>query len=173
MRKQTAILLIVLAVAVTVFAMEVVGQINKLGEKPLKGIKSIVVDITKLDPDFEKDAPFTRSTIQTDIELKLRMAGIKVVNREEWVNDIQIPWLVITLKTLKVDDLKMYCYYIDIELQDTIHILRNEELCIGGITWNNIGLGYVGTKKISTIRDRIKDDVDKFINDYLEMNPKE
>lgn len=58
------------------------GQLST-GKESLKGLKGVNVLVDNLKPDIEKDGLKT-SSIQTDVELKLRMAGIKVLTFEEW-----------------------------------------------------------------------------------------
>ncbi len=48
----------------------------------LRGIPGVYVLIEHLNPDAESDG-LTRTQLRTDVELKLRLAGIKVFTREE------------------------------------------------------------------------------------------
>jgi hypothetical protein len=42
----------------------------------------------------------------------------------------------------------------------------------GATTWSVTAVGTVGRENLRNIRDFIKDDVDKFVNAYLSVNPK-
>ena len=50
----------------------------------LRGLNSVFVLVEEVDPEIERDG-LTASQIKTDVELKLRLAGIKVFSRAEAV----------------------------------------------------------------------------------------
>src|SRR4030042_2259715 len=51
-------------------------------DKALRGIKGLLVVVEKINPEIEKDG-LTENQNQTDVELKLRMAGLNVLTSEE------------------------------------------------------------------------------------------
>ena len=56
-----------------------------LDRDTLRGLSAVQVLVEKLDDDAKR-AGFDVNTIQTDVELKLRLAGIKVLTAEERLN---------------------------------------------------------------------------------------
>lgn len=142
---------------------------DKFTRATLRGLKGVWIQIDKLEPEIEKDG-LTRNQIQTDVELKLRIAGIKVLTREEWVADISNPSLHVSPAIVKTKKGRAYVYYINIELNQRIFLERDPNIIAIGCTWSGGVLGM--THSIIEIRDNIKDNVDKFINAYLTVNPK-
>ena len=55
---------------------------TEMDRKSLRGLKGIAVVVEALQPEAERDG-LTKSQIKTDIELKLRQAGIHVLTTEE------------------------------------------------------------------------------------------
>ncbi len=145
------------------------------GKETLKGLKGFDVLVDYLDPDIEKDG-LRRSSIQTDVELKLRLAGIKVLTLEESAKEPGSPYLYISVNSMKAgrSETGLYAYNIAVELRQYVILLRDKKIMCTATTWTTGGLiGTVGKKRVESIRDSIKDIIDIFINDYLAMNPKE
>ena len=66
----------------------------------LKGLKSVTVFVEELDEDIENQG-LRISTFRTDVELKLRMAGIKVLRIEEWSKEPSNPSLYVNVSCFK------------------------------------------------------------------------
>lgn len=60
----------------------------------LRGLKGVLVLVEALKPEIEADG-LRRDSIQTDVELKLRLAGIKVLTEEECLKEPGCPWLYV------------------------------------------------------------------------------
>ena len=69
----------------------------------LRGLKGVLVILEKLTEDIEKDG-LSRSSIQTDVELKLRLAGIKIFTVEEWHKEPGRPFLSVYVNSIKPDN---------------------------------------------------------------------
>ena len=139
-------------------------------KETLRGLKGVYVLVENLSPDIEEDE-LKLSTIQTNVELKLRMAGIKVLTREESSKELGIPFLYVQLNIMKSSG--SYVFSILIELREWVYLTRDTTIECTATTWRNGTVGVAGSRNLDFIRDSIKDYVDKFINDYLSMNPKE
>ncbi|GAI14126.1 unnamed protein product [marine sediment metagenome] len=139
----------------------------------LKGIKGVYVVIETLKPEIEADG-LEESQIQTDVELKLRLAGIKVLTEEEMFKEPGMPYLCVNVNAFKNDILRIYAYNISIELGQLVYLERDIGIGIKhyGITWEISVIGVIREKNVDSIRDSVKNLIDKFINDYLSVNPK-
>jgi len=142
--------------------------------KPLKDISAISVSVNKLDPDIENKRGLTREQIRTDIELRLKKAGIKVVSRDESFKLRGSPYLYVTLHTFYNSVFPgAVAFNIRISLNQNVWLERNPgEIVFGADTYWEEYLGLVGEENIASIRDRIIDLVDEFIIDYLSVNPR-
>lgn len=131
----------------------------------LKGISALSVLIQPL-PDGAKTLGLTKEAIQTDVELKLRLAGIRIVTMEEALYLPGDPYLYVNVNVTA--DTK--AANIDVELCQDAVLARNAQLAHGVTTWNIAGV--VQKPDAQYIRDRTKDFVDSFLNAWLSVNPK-
>lgn len=136
----------------------------------LRGLKGIYVLIENLPADIEEKGGLTKDQIRTDIELKLRLAGIKVVSREERSTIPGWPCLYVNINPMKRKT-ELVVYAIQTELSQEVFLERNPNIQIKAITWSRGMIGTVGEAKLSQIRTSLKDLIDEFINDYLSVNP--
>ena len=143
------------------------------GKESLRGLRGVNIMVESLQPDIEKDG-LRKSSIKTDVELKLRMAGIKVLTKEEREKEPGMPYLYVRVSSIKRET-GLHVFNIDVELGQLVLLARDPKIiCYYATTWRTTGeIGTIGGVKVNQLRDSIKDRVDEFINDYLEMNPKE
>jgi len=120
-----------------------------------------------MDSNAERDG-LTRDQLQTDVEVRLRKAGIKVASSRLF------PVLHLFVKELKRSASEKCVYALRLELLQEITLVRNRSVSFLAATWDFSYLGEVGADKFSrTVRDNVADMVDQFINAYLEYNPKQ
>ena len=132
----------------------------------LKGIPVIQVMVDPLEPDAERDG-LTNTQLKTDVEVRLRKAGIRVASSGLF------PVLRLIVKELKRSASEKCVYALRLELLQEIALVRNRSVSFNAATWEYSYLGEVGADKFSrTVRDNVADMVDHFINAYLEYNPK-
>jgi hypothetical protein len=142
---------------------------NEFTRKTLVGLRGVFVLVEELKPAVER-AGVTRVAIQTDAELKLRLAGIRVLSQEESFRSPGAP--VLYIETNVLTGREPWVYNVEVELQQTATLSLNN-VVTSATTWGaGMGTGSVGSNDISVMRDRIKDQVDMFINAYLSANPK-
>jgi hypothetical protein len=131
----------------------------------LKGLKTIMVVVEHLTPEAERDG-LTKDQLQTDVEVRLRKAGIKVTSSE-----IEEAYLYLNVFTVK-DSSGQYVYHIRLEFNQEVILKRNRNVSLPAPTWSLDLGGIVGAQKLHEVRDDVADMVDRFINAYLEQNPK-
>jgi len=140
------------------------GQSNALGG--LRGVKVLIftneTELKRLD--------FTADLLKTDIELRLRKAGVPVLPGKEWPQGYQKAVLVLSL--LSVQDEETFAVSITLQLWRVVEGSGSAP-ALNVSTWQTPGVGIFGSLVIKrSVRDAIGDDVDKFANDYLAANPK-
>lgn len=163
---------------ITLFTISACGQKNGSLEKgSLRGLPGVNVYISGLNSDIEQEG-LTKEQIQTDVEVRLRKAGIRVLSFEETRKSTSKPILMIQILTLRSKALSellgasVYSYSISIELNQTANLKRFPDNEFLVITWSDNAVGMTTAKSLRTIRDGVGDYVDKFINDFLTVNPK-
>jgi hypothetical protein len=132
----------------------------------LKGLKAIYVLVEPLNKDIIKDGLNTE-TIKTDVEEKLRLAGIRILSRADFVKELGYPYLYVNANALKLQR-GGYVYNIDVALMQAV-ILERFFVRLQAQTWSREDLG--ATPRLDTIRDSVKILVDLFINAYRSANP--
>lgn len=131
----------------------------------LKGLTTIMVVVERLTPEAGRDG-LTKEQLRTDVEARLRKAGITVTS------SIEEAYLYLNVFTVKGSS-ELYAYHIRLEFNQEVILKRNRNVSLPAPTWSLDLGGTVGAKKLHEVRDDVADMVDKFINAYLEQNPKQ
>ena len=134
----------------------------------LKGVTAIRVAVTPLPLEIERSGLRT-DQLQTDVELRLRQSGITLAAPTLTAT----PGLWIDLTFTKIDAVPVYAFSMKIEFLQYVRLSRDLSIGTTAPTWGYNAGGYVDTKDLPEIRPLIRDLVDKFINAYLEQNPKQ
>lgn len=166
---KTLIVKFVLTVALLglVMGLPAMAGDNEYSRASLNGIEGVRVLIEDFE-EHEKSAGFDTRTFQTDVELKLRLAGIKVLTEKEWLDTIGAPRLYLNVNTLNPIAGKNSPYRIGLEFKQSVRLVRDSSIWVSGATtWSD---GYVGNGGITYVRDSVKDNVDRFINAWLSVN---
>ncbi len=142
-------------------------SIAKGDPEPLRGLKGVHVLVENIDSQAER-LGLTRAQIQTDVELRLRKAGVRVLTEKERLETPGCPHLYVNINTPIGQGLVVYS--ISVELFELVTLARG--FVTDGAIWNIRFAGCVGTSNIRKVREGVGDCVDKFINDYLAANPK-
>ena len=109
--------------------------------------------------------------IQKDVELKLRLAGIRVLTEKESLDTPGGPYLYVLASDVLTGGI--YAVSIRVGLCQSVYLERDPSSFIAGAeTWSIQSVATIGRNKLAELRDSIKDDVDTFLNAYLSVNPK-
>jgi hypothetical protein len=132
----------------------------------LRGLEGVQVIVEEIQPEVERDG-LTKAQLKADVERALRMSGIKVLSAEERVQILSQPILYLNVNVVKTQG-SAYVFNVDLSARESGVTLR------GGMTWAPTWeWGYVGiTPGLASIRDYVRDMVDRFIDAYLTANPK-
>jgi hypothetical protein len=150
-------LLLVLATAHPALATE-----ESVERQTLKGIKVISVQVEALRPEVEGDG-LTQAQIKTDVEQRLREAGIQV-------NDGASATLVVNVNAVLVGQAApLYAVSAQVAVEQDV-LVRG--LDATACTWSVGGIAAVGKANLPMVRDFVRSKVDKFIDAYFSVNPK-
>jgi len=166
--------LMVLVAIILTLALESTGfGINgKFNLATLRGLQGVGVLVENLPPEVEKEG-LSRSHLQMMTESKLRMAGIKVLTKEECFKTPGEPYLYININVnIAETESDIYPYTIDVMLIQKVSLLRNPGLVTYAVTWSTGGVGSIGKPILSQLRENVEEMVDIFIKVYLSENPK-
>lgn len=119
-------------------------------------------DIYVLVEDLQenvKKVGLTTNQIQTDIEIRLQRAGLKI-------NKDAKQTIYVNVNSINIDSYSM-AYSIHISLQQNAVLSRDKSLSSDATTWSVGQIGVMSNSNTRKIRDTISDFVDEFINKYL------
>ena len=101
---------------------QIVEKAEEDARETLRGLKGVQVVVEDMDPDVERDG-LTKSQLQTDVELRLRKAGIQVLKEEERRATPGRPYLYVAVTTLKDRDGLSYAFAINVDLEQKVALL--------------------------------------------------
>lgn len=135
-----------------------------------KDVGPIAVVIQDLDPDAVRE-DFTVDLIRTDIEVELRKAGIRVVDRNQLSDAAGRPYLFLVVNTLK-GTLNTYTYSMELRFHQNASLTRNPDVTLSVSTWNRSVIGSERGNRLPQLREKVKEMLMPFINEYLAANPR-
>ena len=93
------------------------------------------VVVFDMKPDIERDG-LSWEQIQTDVELRLRKAGIRVLTEQERLDAPGSPWLAVQVATFQHPKIPVYAFMIGVELMQRTYLERNLDLGVSAATWS-------------------------------------
>jgi hypothetical protein len=136
-------------------------------QKVLVGLKGVCVLVTDIYPKAES-LGLSKDQIKTDVELRLRKAGVRVLTVKEMHETPGAPDLLVTIVAYIQSNL--CAFSIQVDLRELVALARGFE--VTGTIWEKSQLGLTPIDQIRFVREGLGDLVDEFINDYLAANPK-
>jgi hypothetical protein len=140
-----------------------------LARASLRGLKEICVVIEELSVELAI-AGLIQDQIRADVELKLRMAGIRVLSKHESLWIPASPYFSVCINVIRTRFGPIYSN-VTVELNQGVYLERDSKIQIVVATWSTGFVGTLGGVKIEHFMDIVKDLVDRFINAYLSVNP--
>jgi hypothetical protein len=133
----------------------------------LKGVTTVAVDVLPVDAAVERDG-LTQSQIRTDVELRLRQAGIRINPASQSASGT----LSVVVTAFKQETSPLYAISLSVSFGQLVTLIRDPSLVTAAPTWGIISVQVVGAARLRGVRYDVGDLVDRFINAYLEQNPK-
>ena len=145
---------------------------------PFRGLKEVGVFVEDIDPEAIKDG-LSKEQIKTDVESKLREAGIKVVPVEKSLSLPTSPYLYVIISTVKFCSGLEYVYGTSVQLKQVVALERGKTVkpsraLLWATTWeksDGVGITFV-EELVGNARAHINEKVDMFISNYSAANPK-
>jgi hypothetical protein len=155
----------------------------KFYRESLRGLEGVWVVIEYLQP-YAEQAGLTRGQLQTDVELRLRKAGVRVLTAEEGVNAKGRPRLYVNVTIATSPNIYFYAYTVLVEVRQRVRLerapstegaastWRRHVTGCGAKAWRNLFTGCdVKSDFVGQVRSALESLVDMFIKDYLAENP--
>jgi len=155
---------IVLTVTLLLWSIPAWGQDSAAHRATLKGVPIVEVVVEAMDPVAERDG-LTRSQLQTDVEWRLRQAGITV-------GPTLTGHLYVNVDTVKGDRGQTYAYNVLVQYLQQVILARDPKAPIFAPTWETGGVGMIAADHLRDVHQDVANYVAQFITAYLEQNPK-
>jgi len=142
---------------------------NDYNRATLQGLESMEV-LVHLQTEGVQQLRLTKDQLQTDVELQLRQAGIRVLQTSIFPRVI----LYVKVFVIPVYKVPLYAFSISIEVMQDVQLQRDLSTGLLASTWDTRLTGSVGADNLHTLRgnEGVRMLVDKFINAYLSVNPR-
>jgi hypothetical protein len=157
----TIVLWVVLAISTCAFAQVAMGD-----KEVLRRLDRVHVTLERLQPEIELDGLYG-NILLSDAEIRLKMAGIKVLSEEECLETSNVASLSLRVNTLKRRF--GYIYRVELFLVEPVELIRNKMRRDARIL--EIPGGWA-MGSVSDIRKKASDTMDEFIRAWEEANPK-
>jgi hypothetical protein len=164
---RSALWLVVIALAIADVARASDSEFTRPTIAALPGVRVLVESFGRA----QEDAGFDRQQFQTDVEVKLRLTGIKVLTKEEAFEAKGSPCLYVTISPLHRQLGSVDAYSIRVEVLQNVTLDRIPQ--ISGQRASTWSTGSVGRGNLSDIREAVRDHTDRFINAWLAVNSRE
>jgi len=165
MNKRIVVSAVVLGILT--IAAHAMAHLSAADRELLRGLDGFRLAVDRIRPDVERDGLF-RSTLREDMELRLRLGGIKVLSEEEADKNPDAPCLYLYVDALKCS--LGYVYKIRFSLMEPVKLVRNNAKVSATVLRIPDELGI--TSNLSEIRDAAGDFVDEFVKAWQAVNPK-
>ena len=165
MKKRIVVSAVVLGILT--IATHTMAHLSAADRELLRGLDGFRLAVDRIRPDVERDGLF-RSTLREDMELRLRMGGVKVLSDEEGEKKPDAPCLYLYVDALKCS--LGYVYKIRLSLMEPVKLVRNNVKVSATVLRIPDELGI--TSNLSEIRDAAGDLVDEFVKAWKAVNPK-
>lgn len=137
----------------------------------LKDLLGVGVVVEEMNRVLKREGVRT-DHIQTEVKVRLRMAGIRVLGSEVSAQMSGAPYLYVNVNAKKVQDLPLYLFAVRLELHEVVSPVRKQDEQQFAVTWRDHGvIGNVGADHVGDILLVVSDEVDRFVKAYRAANP--
>ena len=147
-------------------------EAHDVGRLTLSGLTGVRVYVEAVNPEAERDG-ITTAALQTQGELMLRQAKLRVLTVDEWKATPGRPMLRLALTIVRNRNQRaVYAFNLEIEVAQSIVLARDPSVASFGRTWfdsNVVQLAEASAIR-AAVRDSVQDEVETFVNAFLAAN---
>jgi hypothetical protein len=138
----------------------------------LRGLREVSVLVEYLPDDVEREG-LSREHLKRDIEVRLRQTGLRVLTISEIAKSPGAPYLYVAVYPITGPSVNLNAYAIGLTLKQLVQLSRNPTTELFATTWEGPAPPRsLGANRVLDIRSSISDALERFIIDYLAVNPK-
>jgi hypothetical protein len=136
--------------------------------KTLIGVNGFRLAVEEMEPRAEK-LGLTTERVKTAVETALRKARLPLLSRDDALKAGELSVLYVNVSLVEIEKTSLCVWVIDIELYQEAKLPNGLTTSVS--TWGTTSFGTVGTGATDSLRSRVVEKLDLFINAYLEANP--
>jgi len=138
----------------------------------LRGLKEVSVLVEFLPDDVEREG-LSREHLTHDIEARLRQAGLRVLTISEIATSPGAPYLYVAVYPITGPSVNVNAYAIGLTLKQLVQLSRSPTTELFATTWEGPAPpSSLSAPRVLDIRSRVSGVLERFIIDYLTVNPK-
>ncbi len=136
----------------------------------LSGLEGVSVLVETSGAEI-KEQGLTVDLLRTDVELRLQIAGIKVLSKQEFSKSRGRPLLYLSVEMSRLDVTRSYACFLHIALRQNVYLKRDPKVRgIVAATWSKTMTAVVLDSE--DLRAKVKDLASDFVNAYTSVSPK-
>jgi hypothetical protein len=171
-----ALQIAVVSVFIAGFVLPVHAFDAEASRETLKGLTGFYVLIEELNPNIAKYASVQKNNISTQtlksqVENRLRAAGIRVLSWDEMMKTPERPMLYVSVNTHEYEKF-WYAYDIRVEVRQLVTLVSQPGKPISGATWSMNMTGVMNIGQLQALYDNLGTLLDRFIQAYMAVNRK-
>jgi hypothetical protein len=168
------LILILSILGVALSAAPAAAQLDSPGSrKTLVGLPGFFVAVEDMDSSAGR-VGVTSTVIQTDVEARLKAAGIRLYTADDFKNILEVPQLYINVNELALHGAQagLFTYNATTEVRQAIKLSRNPDITSTSVTWRAPAtVGTVGSDNFYVaVRDVVREEVDLLITAFQAAN---
>jgi hypothetical protein len=131
------------------------------GRDTLRGLPGVEVEVESLEQDIERDG-LTVAAIHTDVEQRLRAAGITVYTSQRANPSDAKAYLYVHVNSVKLPAQGLYAIDLQVHVRQTLKSLVTASNIVDAMTWDQTN--------VVVVREEIQSFVDQFIQDWMAVH---
>ncbi|OGP56919.1 MAG: hypothetical protein A2V67_00100 [Deltaproteobacteria bacterium RBG_13_61_14] len=137
----------------------------------LKGLREVCVQVEEVEHSFEK-LGVTRRKIKSEVKRQLEEAGIRVADAVDCLQPPFLPYVRIVLMGLPVEP-SLFAAFLSLDLREPVTLTRKsaERGVAFASVWEKNMLLVLSPDKVPTLRTKVGELLDNFLDDYRKANP--
>jgi hypothetical protein len=166
--KRRCLVLITAPLLLGVWSSCVLAEEN-FARETLRGLQGVYVNI-ELAASSEIDIKSLSKQVQSDVESKLKSAGINLLSKEELFSVTGGPFLLVRVDLMKHEG--KYISFILIQLYQHVFLIKTpRDVTYPAVTWSTDGVQAV-LNALEQMRGIVLEEVDRFAQEFRSANPK-
>lgn len=157
----------------TTFVVSTAGLANaqtreELDRPTLRGLSAVAVELPAENLQLNGTG-LDATTLRTDIELRLRRSGVRVLSLEDANGTPSAGVLVVLASALHNIALNLWVLDVVVEVRQSVFLERDPSIGTVTATWRSTGVVGWTTHPLE-VREQVANQVDQFINAFLSVN---